>query len=261
MQMAKPFANGERNDATEQRSCDLNSMLCLLTIQALPLLHKLSTVLCIANLSAASQDRVRSFLVYGGSMNNSVFLTVTAALTLVSLFLEYKNIFPEHTQIRRAIVLLSIGILAGVFLSSVFDSGIRLNLDLSAYAPLQILAFAITACIAAGAALAGLLGILHPDPIRRKELSSESGSYGFAFLLFVMFLGSTINADSKLTTPEVVALAAYHETNGRYEAAIKYYERLSRKYKKGDARRTGIEDQINELKKRMAENFSAGSRT
>jgi len=174
-----------------------------------------------------------------------MFTYITGIAGLLGLILQLKDMFPEHRETRKAIVLLTLG----VFLGSLIG-GVR-NLQTSSItnlSPIHLLTTAILGIIA----IIVVAAIFSNDRPKRQELLTVAG-FGTVALLIILFFGTIAHLpdDQKLTTDELLELSRQSADKNSYDRAVTLLEMAERKMTSDDPRVKMIKERVIELKSKQ----------
>jgi len=145
-------------------------------------------------------------------------------IAIVGILLQISGAFPEHKEVRKTIVTISIGLFLGVGISSLLNADLQItgNVD-NRYA----LLFSLVGI----AFFFGIVATVVPDDKRRNIAATSAGIATFIFLACGLAIGINASVSGgpptyEVTTDELVLLANAAEQRRAYGEAIGYLERL-----------------------------------
>lgn len=189
------------------------------------------------------------------NFNIDVFNYITGVATLVGLFFQFKDLFPEHREVRKTIVILVTGIFIGTMLSTI--KGIKV--DIGASVQLADIVIIALVCILM---LATTVAIFTTDQVRRND------TYGLLFGGAVLLVGILLfkglaavgetNADreqKQINLEEIVQLANTASTHGDYQRALLWLDAAKSRVINDPERSQAIEKRERDVrKKQLGEN-------
>jgi hypothetical protein len=144
---------------------------------------------------------------------------------LLGLLLQLKDIFPEHREIRKTVVLLIIGIFVGSIIASV--KGIKVDFG-STVRPFEVLVAIFVAVLA----IVAIAGAFARDDFRRSQLFQFSG-FGTVALFVLLAFGSMedtpVERERRLNIEELLELATIQQSRGNYDRALYFLQQAKGK--------------------------------
>ena len=141
-----------------------------------------------------------------------------------AFFFQFKDLFPEHRQVRQTIVVLVTGIFLGTLLSAL--KGIRVEFGTSIQTS-QIVVIALVCVLV----LACIVVLFTKDQARRNDIYPFIGVGVFVLLgiLLAQGLASVRGTDSdqeqkQISLEEIMQLANAASAHGNYERALMWLE-------------------------------------
>lgn len=177
------------------------------------------------------------------NFNVDAFNYITGVATLVGLFFQFKDLFPEHRETRKTVVVLVTGIFIGTLLSTA--RGIKVDLSPSIQ-PTQIVVVAIVFVLV----IACVIVMFTKDQARQNNIYPLIG-FGTLVLLGILFaqgLSSTTERNSdqeqkQISLEEIMQLANTANAHGDYQRALLWLEAAQ-------TRVVGNSEQFEAVKKR-----------
>lgn len=157
-------------------------------------------------------------------MNWFTYVTVTGAASIIGLFLQIRDVFPQHREVRMRWLVFALGTFVGSAIGSI--QGFQVTLDLPdnpvALAALVLLFGAMTFL-----AYCGIGWLLSSNPATRIRFLSMLGP---TFLISLLLLGinalGQIPSDARsITFDEKMELAARAEARKDHDRAVSWIER------------------------------------
>lgn len=165
-------------------------------------------------------------------------------IAVVGIVLQLSDAFPDHPEVRKALVYLAIGVFLGIVASAALGARYEItgNVDRR---------FALLFSLAGMAAVFGTLATFMKDEPRRKVAILMTAIFGAGFVMtgFVVMAGSSPGA-SRYSSDEILLLANSAEQKGQYETAI---ERLG-EFKQGlpdEKAQQLVEERIDALRRKQ----------
>jgi hypothetical protein len=173
-------------------------------------------------------------------------LTIIAfVIAVVGIVLQVADAFPEHREIRKVIVYLSLGVFVGVAVSAMLGATYNItgNVDRR---------FALLYGLGAIGALFGLIAIISQNDQRQQMAAAMALGAAGLFLLsgFAVALGSADRAPD-FSTDEILLLADSAENSGQVQTAIDRLEELKQRLNNTEAR-TKVQRRIDKLQASQA---------
>jgi hypothetical protein len=144
---------------------------------------------------------------------------------LLGLLFQLKDAFPQHREIRKAIVFVITGVFVGSLVTSFLKGSVSVSVPLSGYGLLLLgLGGVIFFCLMVAASTS--------DATKRDSFFAASGLGTFAFLL-VAFFGSIMSQDMErrftlnknISLDEYLELADHHASKRNFDRAIELLDR------------------------------------
>jgi hypothetical protein len=188
------------------------------------------------------------------NLDFDAFTYITGLAGLLGLLLQLKDIFPEHREIRKTVVLLIIGIFVGSVITSV--KGIKVDFG-STVRPFEILVALFVAVLA----IVAITGAFTRDDIRRYQLFQFSGAGTFA-LFVLLFFGSVGETQVErerrhLNIEELLELSGIQQSHGNYDRALYFLQEAKGRIPATDERRKILDDRMREIRKKQIEGSSS----
>lgn len=164
-----------------------------------------------------------------------ILALVSGIATLLGLFLQLRDVFPEHREVRRTTVVLLVGVFFGTLISSFFTLKSTFPASVSTLT-VAVCVFLLVICFLV------IVACFSADRQKREELFAVAGISGFAVLVLLFFnaLGQRPVSDCRLTNffrdDEVIRMAEREEEEGNFQRAITFLEELHRPLLRLDAR-------------------------
>jgi MFS family permease len=164
-------------------------------------------------------------------------------MAAIALALQVADAFPEHREVRKTIVILSVGIFIGAASSALLAARYEITGNVDAR---FVLLFSLVVLLLVFA----LLAVLLTDAKKRESAGVVAWVLTGLFCLTGLAIGlGSLEREPSVSTDELLALARDAEGRGDFERAID----LSRRAKERvpDALRGEVEKRISELERRQ----------
>jgi hypothetical protein len=194
-------------------------------------------------------------------MNIGIFTYITGIATLLGLFIQLKDVFPQHRETRKNIILIILGLFIGTLIGSLQRINVNLAVPMSG---LYLLVGAIIVVVF----IILISAIFTSDNEKRMQLFGVSGT-GTA-LLFLILCGHCMLQSpaskpfANITNDELLNLSEINEEKGNFERSIHLLEKVKENISSSDPRYKILEEKVSELKKKQLgynkEKSSSGSR-
>jgi hypothetical protein len=176
------------------------------------------------------------------------FTYITGIAGLLGLALQLKDVFPEHRETRKTIVMLVIGVFVGSLVSAL--RGVRVEFG-ATIAPSQVLVAVFVAVLAFAAVVAAFT----KDPQRRGELFAFTGIGTAALFLLLVFVGMGSLEDNRaererqqISLEELITLADLAVSRQNFERALLLLGEAKRRLPPRDERAKLLSDREGEVK-------------
>ena len=182
------------------------------------------------------------------NLDLDAFTYITGVAALLSLALQFIDVFPEHRETRKTIVLLVIGIFVGSLVSALRGVKVDIGATLSST---DIIKYGLSSVIFFVVVVAAFVR----DPERRMQLFMVAGAGTVALfvLLFATGLASTNDSRAerdrqKITLEELLTLADMASSKENYERALILLAEAKTRLPLHDERRQILEQREVELR-------------
>jgi hypothetical protein len=181
-------------------------------------------------------------------MDIGLFTYVTGIATLLGFVLQIRDVFPEHRELRKSIVLVIMGIFVGTLLGTLQRINVTIVAPLTWFPVLVAVLLLILFVILVGALFA-------QENQRRKQLYIAFSWFLIAVLV-VLLVGTLITRESpkdteSLSVDELLILVDSNVSRGNYDAAIRWLEFIRAKVSMNDPRSHSAAKRIVELKQKQ----------
>lgn len=169
------------------------------------------------------------------------FTYITGTASLLGLLLQFKDIFPEHRDLRKSIVLLVIGVFVGSAVASL--KGVKVEFGASVD-PFEVLVGVFATVLA----VVAITGSFTQDSTRRAALFSFSG-VGTVALFILLVFGKIGSLDqNKINVQELLELSTLYESHGNYDRALFFLVEAKSRIPVKDERRKILDERIRDLR-------------
>ena len=178
-------------------------------------------------------------------MNIGLFTYITGIATILGLFLQIKDVFPQHRETRKNVIFTILGVFIGTLIVSFQGINITLAVPLSGLGLLVGAIIVVLFFVLMAAAFTS-------DNQKRDHLLGAS--FGIGFLLCIILFGYFLSqsphlASQKITNDELLLLSDSNREKGNFEKSIYFLEKVKENLSSGDPRSEILKDKISELKK------------
>jgi len=178
-------------------------------------------------------------------MNIGLFAYITGIATLLGLFLQFKDVFPQHRETRKNVIFIILGVFIGTLIGIFQSINITLAVPLSGV-HLLVGGFIIVLFFVLIAAA------FTSDNQKRSHLLGTS--FGIGSLLFIILFGYFLSqspnlASQKITNDELLLLSDSNREKRNFEKSIYFLEKVKENLSPGDPRSEILKGKIFELKK------------
>ena len=174
-------------------------------------------------------------------MLDNWFTIITGIITILSFLLQFKRIFPAHTEIKKAVLFWSLGAFVGSFLGSINGANINIELDGSPLYYLVILAQIAFLVSGLYFMFVGRVGPIHGEGPAAACLAI------FLLLTFgQLFAAGVLHKDDEetLTLQETFKIARLNEELRAYDRALIFYRKAIKHTPEDSEARRKIEASI-----------------
>lgn len=180
-----------------------------------------------------------------------LFTYITGLISILGFLLQIRDVFPQHREIRKALLYLVTGIFLGSILGSLQSVNVVID---SPQHPLLLIAYVALAIIATVLTLAAIAALMVTDDNKRRSLHEFIGNGFAAFVLlgFLTGLGQGLGdkaSSNDITFDELITLSRNHTEQKNYGRAIALIELAKGNLPQIDIRHQLLLNQLNELKK------------
>ncbi len=181
-------------------------------------------------------------------MDIGLFTYITGIATLLGFVLQFRDVFPDHRELRKTVVLVIMGVFAGTLLGALQRVNVTVATPLTWFPVLVAALLLILFIILVGALFA-------QEKERRKELYIAFGWFLVA-VLFVLLIGPLVTRElpketQSLSTDELLILVDSNLSKGNYDAAIRWLECIRDRVSRQDPRFESATKRIDELKQKQ----------
>lgn len=179
-----------------------------------------------------------------------IFTYIAGVATLLGLFLQFRDVFPQHRPARKSAVFLVLGVFVGTVVGSLQKVTVAFDVPIDGFT----LLIAVFACI---------LGVLliaatFTNNARRRE-SLFNNAAGFLFCLMIILLFGATRTPSEdplnaLSIDELVQLAESSEESGNYSRSIYWMQEIDERLSKDDPRKKMMLERIDQVKTKQVSN-------
>ena len=180
-------------------------------------------------------------------MNIGIFTYITGIATLLGLFIQLKDAFPQHRETRKNLIFLTFG----VFLGTLAGSLQKINITLAT--PINGI-YLLTGAIIAVVFIILISAVFTNDNEKRMQLFRVSGAG--TVLLFIILFGHfllspavTSRSFDKISNDELLTLSEINEEKGNFERSIYCLEQVKNDLSSNDPRYKILKKKISDLKK------------
>ena len=181
-------------------------------------------------------------------MDIGLFTYITGIATLLGFVLQFRDVFPEHRELRKKVVLVIMGVFVGTLLGALQRVNVTVAAPLTWF-PVLVGALLLMLFII-------LLGALFAqEKERRKELYIAFG-WLLVAVLIVLLVGwlatrESLKETKSLSTDELLILVDSNVSKGNYDAAIRWLECIRDRVSRLDQRFESATERIDELKRKQ----------
>jgi heme A synthase len=179
-----------------------------------------------------------------------LFTYITGIATLLGLFIQLKDVFPQHREARKNTIL----IILGLFIGTIIGSLQRISLNFTV--PVRGLHLLVGAIIVVVFIIL-ISAVFTNDNKKRGQLFGVS-AFGTVFLFVILFgyflLQSpalTSRSFDNITNDEMLILSDIHENKANFERSIYLLKKVIANMEKNDSRYKLLEDKVSDLKKKQ----------
>lgn len=155
-------------------------------------------------------------------MLNNWFTITTGVITILSFLLQFKGVFPKHTELKKVVLYWSLGAFVGSFLGSINGANINISLDGSPLYYVVIVAQIAFFLSGLYFMFVGRVGPIHGE-------GPAAACIGiFLLLTFGQLLAAglpSLKEKDKLTLQETFKIARYNEDIQAYDRALSFYRK------------------------------------
>jgi len=183
-------------------------------------------------------------------MDIGLFTYITGIASFLGLILQFKDVFPEYRDVRKSIVLVTVGIFAGTLLGALQRVNVTIATPLTWF-PMLVAALLLILSIV-------LIGALITQDAEKRGQAYTAFGWFVVVVLLVLLIGALFNREwpsesQSLSTDELLILAESDASKGNYDRAIHWLERIKGKIalSESDPRRKALTERIAALKQKQ----------
>jgi len=181
-------------------------------------------------------------------MNIGLFTYIAGIATILGLFIQIKDVFPQHRETRKNVIFIILGLFIGTLIGSLQRINVTFSVPMSG---LYLLVGAIIIVVF----VVLISAVFTDDNEKRVQLFGVSGAG--AGLLFIILFGhfvlqspaATSRSVDKITNDELLLLADTNKGKGNFERSIYFLEEIKGDLNSADPRYEILEGKISGLKK------------
>lgn len=182
------------------------------------------------------------------NLDLGAFTYITGLVALLGFALQLTDVFPEHRETRKTIVLLVIGVFVGSLVSAL--RGVKVDIG-AALSSTDVIKYALLFLIGVIAVVA----VFAHDRERRMELFlfAGAGTGALLLILFVTGLGSIEESKAErerqqITLEELLSLATASISKENYDRALMFLHDAKTRISHDDERRKILEQREAEVR-------------
>jgi len=181
-------------------------------------------------------------------MDFGTFSLITGVATLLGFMLQVRDIFPEHRESRKNLLILISGIFIGTVLGGLQNITVQYNVPLTGHTLLVGFISIVLGVLV-------IVGALSTESTKRDDLFSITGVGVFVLMLILMFGGSTGSTGERsnriLTADELMMLVDINTEKGNIDRSIFLLQQIKAKLKNDDPRNAVLNNKIILLKNKQ----------
>ena len=184
----------------------------------------------------------------GNHMNIGLFTYISGIATILGLFIQIKDVFPQHREKRKDVIFIILGLFIGTLIGSLQRINVTFSVPMSG---LYLLVGAIIIVVF----MVLISAVFTDDNEKRMQLFGVSGA-GAGLLFIILFGHSLLQASAvtsrsvdKITNDELLLLADTNKEKGNFERSIYFLEEIKEDLNSADPRYEILDGKISGLKK------------
>lgn len=185
------------------------------------------------------------------NLNVDSFNYITGIATLIGLLFQFKDVFPEHRETRKTVVVLVTGIFVGTLISTA--RGIKVEMGGSIQTS-QVVVFAVVCVLV----LACIVVLFTNDQARRNDIYPLIAG-GVIVVLVIMFgqaIASAQNSNTErelnqVSLEEIMQLANAASLHGNYQRALLWLDSAKSRVASDTEQLQSIEKREQDIRKKQ----------
>ena len=181
-------------------------------------------------------------------MNIGLFTYIAGIATILGLFIQIKDIFPQHRETRKNVIFIILGLFIGTLIGSLQRINVTFSVPMSG-------SYLLGGAIILVVFVVLISAVLTDNNEKRMQLFGVSGA-GAALLFFILFgllmlqsPAARSRSVDKITNDELLLLADSNKEKGNFERSIYFLEEIKEDLNSADPRYEILEKKISGLKK------------
>jgi len=177
------------------------------------------------------------------------FVLITGIASLISLVLQFSNLFPEYKEAKKTIMLIITGVFGGTLISVV--QGTHVSISMNEVDPNAVEKLGMTIIIVI---LSVILGVILFTTLGTKEDKKRSDllkilAWGSFIYIFIFFIASitVFHTSMWLSSDEMLFLVTQNVDHGNNERAIALLGQYKQQFSSSDPRFKDDNDKIKEI--------------